>query len=435
MSIIIRFVTFLRYWIEYTHCCRFSLILSLSPTETSRHQIHGFVALVDLSPRHGMQSIVAHLDMDAFYASAEMIRRPELKGLPVVVGGPSQLQPLKGHRFPILRQYQGRGVLTTANYEARKLGLHSAMPTMKAAKLAPDAVLLPVDFPWYKHLSAQFKEAVRAICPLIENRGIDEIYLDLTVLTQGSFDEALQVAKALKAAVVEATGGMTCSIGLSANKLTSKICSDLNKPDGITLVRPEEFEQVIWPMSVGKINGIGPKAKAKLHAMRVDTIAELAQVELSLLLEQFGQNYGLWLFQSARGIDNRPVVLESAPKSISRETTFGSDLHLVRNRKDLTESLIHLCQKLSVDLQRKQVQARTVGIKVRFPDFRACTRDHTPGGLINSPEQLLEAARYCLKKVGFGQGNTPSLVRLLGVRASGLVDTEQATLSQQLDLF
>lgn len=382
-----------------------------------------------------MQTVIAHLDMDAFYASAEMIRRPELKGLPVVVGGPSQLQPLPGNAFPVLKQYQGRGVLTTANYEARKLGLRSAMPTMKAAKLAPDAVLLPVDFAWYKQLSASFKKAVQAIAPLMENRGIDEIYLDLTEQTAGDFNQAIELAERLKAAVVEATGGMTCSIGLSANKLTSKICSDLNKPDGLSVVRPHEFERVIWPMSVSKINGIGPKAQARLQALGVETIAQLAKIGLPLLAQHFGQNYGHWLYRSARGLDDRPIQLDSAPKSISRETTFGNDLHVVRNRADLTAILTALCQKLEGDLARKQVKAKTIGIKVRFPDFRICTRDFSGAGAVATQAELVDAARQCLKKVGFGVGDVPSSIRLLGVRASGLVGLEGGVESPQLGLF
>ena len=243
--------------------------------------------------------IIAHLDMDAFYANAELVRNPALRGLPVAVGGRRGMQPLPGQQFPTLAQYEGRGVLTTANYEARALGLHSAMPTMKAAKLAPHAVLLPADFDWYKTLSRQFKTAVRELAPNVEDRGIDEIYIDLTDESGGDFEAAVALAQRLKAAVTDATGGMTCSVGLSENKLTSKICSDLQKPNGLSVVRPDQFQEIIWPLPVGKINGVGPKAQEKLKAMGVNSIAELAAQPVELLRERFGESYGLWMHESA----------------------------------------------------------------------------------------------------------------------------------------
>lgn len=378
-------------------------------------------------------TIIAHVDMDAFFATAEMIREPKLAGLPVVVGGPKHLEPLPGNDFPILAQYEGRGVLTTANYEARKLGLRSAMPTMKAAKLAPHAVLLPADFDWYKALSRRFKAAVVAIAPLMEDRGVDEIYLDLTEQTNGCFDSALALAIDLKRAVQEATGGMTCSIGLSANKLTSKICSDLQKPDGITLVRPEEFADVIWPLHVGKVNGIGPKAQAKLAELGVQTVGDLAKISRSVLMARFGPAYGAWLADSAQGIDPRKISLGSAPKSISRETTFGHDMRLPRDKQALSDTLDRLCERLETDLARKQVKARTIGIKLRFPDFKVCTRDSSASVAVATKADLLAAARLALKKVPFGEQGYPPVIRLLGVRASGLEPLVQGM--AQMPLF
>ncbi|WP_288105839.1 DNA polymerase IV [Limnobacter sp.] len=382
--------------------------------------------------------IIAHLDMDAFYASAELVRDPRLKGRPVAVGGRRGIQPLPGQDFPLLGQYQGRGVLTTANYEARKLGLHSAMPTMRAAKLAPQAILLPADFEWYSTLSRRFKEAVLQLTPVMENRGVDEIYLDLTEQTQGDFEKARQLAVQLKQAVKDATGGMTCSIGLSENKLTSKICSDLQKPDGLTLVRPHEFETVVWPLPVGKVNGIGPKAQAKLIELNIRTVGELALAPLPQLQAHFGNSYGLWLYESARGIDRRELSLGGDPKSISRETTFENDLHIRRDREALTAILTRLTDKLASDLERKKLKARTIGLKVRFPDFTRVTRDHTPGHWVGSPADILQAARECLKKVPFdtSASNHPrSRIRLLGVKASHLSHMELADQPDQLPLW
>lgn len=373
--------------------------------------------------------------MDAFYANAELVRNPALRGLPVAVGGRRGMQALAGQQFPTLAQYQGRGVLTTANYEARALGLHSAMPTMKAAKLAPHAVLLPADFDWYKTLSRQFKAAVRAMAPNVEDRGIDEIYIDLTEETGGDFDAAIDLGRRLKAAVTQATGGMTCSVGLSENKLTSKICSDLQKPDGLSVVRPGQFQEMIWPLPVGKINGVGPKAQEKLKAMGVNTIAQLAAQPLELLRERFGESYGLWMHESAHGIDRREVSLFSEPKSISRETTFENDMHVRRQRDQLTQVLVHLADKLAQDLARKQRLAKTIGVKVRFADFKSLTRDVTNGQIVSSADEILSAARACLKKIPFEEKGPHSTIRLLGIRASHLISPSDAVPKGPAQLF
>ena len=368
--------------------------------------------------------------MDAFYANAELVRNPALRGLPVAVGGRRGMQPLPGQQFPTLAQYQGRGVLTTANYEARALGLHSAMPTMKAAKLAPHAVLLPADFDWYKTLSRQFKTAVRELAPNVEDRGIDEIYIDLTGETGGDYEAAIELARRLKAAVTQATGGMTCSVGLSENKLTSKICSDLQKPNGLSVVRPDQFQEMIWPLPVGKINGVGPKAQEKLKAMGVNSIAELAAQPVDLLQMRFGESYGLWMHESAHGIDRREVALYSEPKSISRETTFENDMHVRRQRDNLTQVLLHLADKLAQDLACKQRLAKTIGVKVRFADFKSLTRDITTGLTVSSAEEILQATRACLKKIPFEDKGARSTIRLLGIKASHLITPAEDALEK-----
>lgn len=377
--------------------------------------------------------IIAHLDMDAFYASAELIREPRLKGLPVAIGGRRQIEAKGGEAFPKLSQYTGRGVLTTANYEARKLGIHSAMPTMKAAKLAPDAILLPADFEWYKHLSRSFKKAVAEVVPEIEDRGIDEIYLDLSTLANGCFDTAIELAAHLKGLVKESTGGMTCSIGLSENKLTSKIASDLEKPNGLSVVRPEEFAEKIWPLPVAKVNGIGPKAQAKLLEISVRTVGDLAAVDRAILINRFGVSYGAWLADSARGIDLRPLSVSSFPKSISRETTFERDMRLPQDKEKLSEILENLCLKLEADLVKKRVRAKTIGVKIRFPDFSICTRDNTVIQPVRTSAEIVVAARAALRKVSFGKDGIPSSMRLLGVRASGLISEDER--SAQMVLF
>ena len=357
---------------------------------------------------------IAHLDMDAFYASVELLRYPELKGRPVVIGGSNDHQPTTEadgtRRFALLRDYVGRGVVTTSTYEARKLGVFSAMGMMKAAKLAPDAVLLPVAFDAYRHYSRLFKQAVATIAPEIEDRGIDEIYFDLSQHSEAS----RPLAQRIKDAVKEATG-LTCSIGIAPNKLLAKICSELDKPDGITLLTMADLETRIWPMGVRKINGIGPKAAGKLAALGIETIGDLAQHALVDLQSQFGRSYGEWLYNAARGLDQRPVVTWSEPKTISRETTFERDLHAKRDREQLSGIFTRLCERVAGDLQRKGYVGRTIGIKLRYEDFRTVTRDLSLPVATDDALAIRRAAGECLRRVPLEQR-----IRLLGVRVSAL---------------
>jgi DNA polymerase IV len=368
---------------------------------------------------------IAHLDMDAFYASVELLRYPELKGQPVVIGGRREHAPregAQGRTFSCLRDYTGRGVITTATYAARAFGVRSGLGLMKAAQLAPQTILLPVDFPAYRAMSRRFKAAVAEIAPLIEDRGIDEIYIDLSqhaLERQGAGHDPLaglrEVAQELKNNVRAATGGLTCSIGLAPNKLIAKLASELDKPDGLTLIRPEDFVGRIWPLPVRAVNGIGPKAAAKLESLGIETIGELAAADPSWLIERFGNSYGRWLHEAAHGRDERPVVTHSEPVSISRETTFERDLDARRDRAELGRILTELCTQLAADLTRKGYTARTIGIKLRFEGFRTVTRDQTLAAPVQSADELLHAARLCLKRVDFD-----ARLRLMGVRAAGL---------------
>ena len=228
-----------------------------------------------VSPRQALGRRIAHLDMDAFFASVELLHYPELRGQAVVVGGRSVHQPVSqpdgSKRFARLRDYVGRGVITTSTYEARAFGVFSGMGLMKSAQLAPDAILLPANFEAYRDYSRRFKAAVASIAPLIEDRGIDEIYIDLSDFAEDS----LSLARRIKQAVLEATG-LTCSIGITPNKLLSKICSDLDKPNGITLLDMADVPSRIWPLPARKINGIGPKAGERLDRLGIHTVGELA---------------------------------------------------------------------------------------------------------------------------------------------------------------
>ncbi|MDO8437071.1 MAG: DNA polymerase IV [Nitrosomonadaceae bacterium] len=357
---------------------------------------------------------IAHLDMDAFYASVELLRYPELRGLPVVIGGRDDQQPAfhqdGSRRFARLREYAGRGVVTTSTYEARALGVFSAMGVMKAAQLAPDAILLPADFDAYRHYSGLFKAAVAGIAPQIEDSGIDEIYIDLNELP----DDTLLLGRRIKQAVRAATG-LSCSIGISPNKLLSKICSDLEKPDGLTILSLADIPQRIWPLSVRKINGIGPKASEKLAALGITSIAELAQAEPAFLQTHFGRSYASWLHAASHGIDERPVITSSEPKSISRETTFERDLHARHDRAILSKIFTALCTQVAQDLQHKGYLGRTIGIKLRYEDFHTVTRDLTLSVPTADAVTIRHAAEECLRRVPLNRK-----LRLLGVRASAL---------------
>jgi len=215
--------------------------------------------------------------------------------------------------------------------------------------------------------------------------------------------------------VFDATG-LTCSVGISPNKLLSKIASDLNKPNGCTILRPEDVPTRIWPLPVGKINGIGPKAQEKLHRHEIRTIGELAATPPERLVSLFGQTTGRWMHRAAQGIDDRPVVVEFEPRSISRETTFERDLHARDDRGELSNVFTALCLRVADDLQRKGYASRTVGIKLRYADFQVVTRDITLPGGISDGAQIRKAAGLCLKRVPLTRK-----IRLLGVRAGGLI--------------
>ncbi|MCK9983884.1 MAG: DNA polymerase IV [Azoarcus sp.] len=364
-----------------------------------------------------MQRRIAHLDMDAFFASVELLRYPQLAGQPVVVGG--RRGALAGDRledFPRLRHYVGRGVATTATYPARALGVHSGMGLMKAAALAPDAILLPANFDDYIRYSRLFKAAVAEIAPLIEDRGIDEIYIDLTEVP----GETVELAQRIKDAVRAATG-LSCSIGVTPNKLLSKIASDLQKPDGLTVLDYADIPTRIWPLDARKINGIGPRAGEKLDTLGIHTIGELAAAAPEKLIEEFGQHYGHWLTEVAHGCDERPVVTERETKSISRETTFERDLDVRADRDTLTDILVKLCDRVAGDLKRKGYVGRTIGLKLRYDDFRTVTRDITIEQATDDAATILAAVRSCLKRVPLDRR-----LRLLGVRVGTLLPPGEA---------
>lgn len=371
---------------------------------------------------------IAHLDMDAFYASVELLRYPQLQGLPVVIGGSRRraddalltqheglpLAEIPVEAFALLKDYTGRGVITTATYPARQFGVGSAMGLMKAAKLCPQAILLPVDFDEYRRYSRRFKEVILEIAPVMEDRGVDEVYIDFTEVPGGQREGGRVLARLIQKSIFEATG-LTCSIGVAPNKLLAKMASEFNKPKGISIVQVSDLQEKIWPLPCRKINGIGPKTDEKLQALGISTIGELAARPKVELVERFGRSYGAWLHEAAWGRDERPVVTESEPVSVSRETTFERDLHAVRDKAELAAIFTSLCERVAADLQRKGYEGRTIGVKLRYADFKSVTRDQTLDFHTADAQAIRRAAGLCLKRVDLQRR-----FRLLGVRVGGL---------------
>ena len=371
--------------------------------------------------------------MDAFFASIELLRYPQLKGLPVVIGGGRRkvdeaistedraaLAQIPLSAFPLLKDYVGRGVITTATYPARQFGVGSAMGMMKAARLCPQAIVLPVDFDEVRKYSRAFKEAILEIAPVMEDRGVDEVYIDFTDVPGGQREGGRSLARLIQRSIFEKTG-LTCSIGVAPNKLIAKMASEFNKPKGISIVHEADLQTLIWPLACRKINGIGPKADEKLRRLHIHTLGELAAQSREWLQDHFGQATGAWMHDAAWGRDHRPVVTESEPVSMSRETTFERDLHAVRDRSELGAVFTSLCEKLAADLQRKGYVGKTIGVKLRYDDFKSVTRDQTLDHYTADAKVIRQTAGLALKRVPLQKR-----LRLLGVRVGTLCKSGEA---------
>jgi DNA polymerase-4 len=335
---------------------------------------------------------ILHMDMDAFFAAVEQKRRPELIGKPVVIGGsgdPTQ-----------------RGVVSTASYEARKFGIHSAMPLRTAYKLCPDAVFLPVDYREYSRISEKIKSILSEFSPVMEDVGIDEAFLDISDIDKPIHEFVGEV----KGRIREETG-LTCSIGIAPNKLLAKIASDMQKPDGLTIITEDDMEARIWPLPVRKLWGVGPKTEASLKGIGITTIGELAATSMEELIGHFGKSYGRYLHEASRGIDESPLLTHWEPKSASRETTFQTDSD---KWQTLATTIAELTREVVDDIRQRGYRCRTVTVKMRFNDFRTLTRAKTLVGFSDSLEEIRRAAFDCLKRF-----EIKKKVRLVGVRLSG----------------
>ena len=248
----------------------------------------------------------------------------------------------------------------------------------------------------------------------MESGGIDEVFIDFTDVPGGQREGGRVLARLIQKCIFDATG-LTCSVGVAPNKLLAKMASEFNKPNGISIVLDGDLESKIWPLACRKVNGIGPKADEKLKRLGIETLGQLAEQDVQWLIDHFGQKTGAWMFDASHGIDIRPIVLDSEPVSISRETTFDRDLHAVRDKAELGDIFTRLCQQVADDLQRKGYVGKTIGIKLRYDDFKSVTRDQTLDVYIADAQAIRHTAGLCLKRVSLDQR-----LRLLGVRVGSL---------------
>ncbi len=313
---------------------------------------------------------ILHVDMDAFYASVEQRDDPNLRGKPVVVGGSAE----------------GRGVVCAASYEARKFGIHSAMPAITARRLCPQAVFLPVRMRHYAAVSRRLRAIFQEFTPLIEPLSLDEAFLDVAGC-EGLFGPGPAIARRIKERV-RAETQLTASVGVAPNKFLAKLASDLGKPDGLFVIEPDAVRTVLDPLPVGRLWGVGGRGEQRLHALGIYRVGQLATLPESILVDHFGSS-GRRLRQLALGLDDRPVVPDEDARSISTEKTFAQD---VADREALRLRLLDLVQHLGERLRRTGLRGRTVDVKVRTSDFRTYTRSLTLETPTDLTAQLWQAA-------------------------------------------
>lgn len=355
----------------------------------------------------GVQRAIIHIDMDAFYASVEQRDNPELKGKPVIIGG----------------SVESRGVVSTASYEARKYGVHSAMPMAEAHRLCPDGVYLPVDMQKYRLVSHQIMDIFHRFTPEVEAISLDEAFLDVTA-SQKLFGTAEEIGREIKR-LIKTELNLTASVGLSYNKFLAKLASDMDKPDGFYQIGPEELESKVWPLPVRRMMGVGGKTAQLLEEMGVRTIGQLAKMNMGLLEHILGKQ-GIMMYEVANGVDNRMVEPVRESKSVGRETTFPKD---ISERYVLETILFTLADDVCHTLRATNLKGRTVSIKIRYPDFRSITRAQTLDGYTSSFEPVFEAVKQLMEH-NYKDG-TP--VRLIGVTVSGLKKDDE--IIEQQDLF
>jgi len=361
---------------------------------------------------------ILHIDMDAFYASVEQRDTPELRGKPVIVGG----------------RPERRGVVAACSYEARKFGVHSAMPSARAVKLCKDAIFVPPRFDVYREASQKIRAIFRQYTKLIEPLSLDEAYLDVTDISRFS-GSATEVALQIKKQIQEEVN-LTASAGVSYNKFLAKVASDMDKPDGIYVIRPEAAEKFIEQLEIRKFFGIGKVTEKKMNSLGIYTGADLKGLSKIQLQTQFGRS-GSYYYNIARGVDERPVNPARIRKSIGSETTFDGN---IVDKKLIWSTLTELASGLGASLQDKSVTARTVTLKVKYSDFQLITRSKTGEQPVYDEPSILHALPELLRKTEVGKRP----IRLIGITLANLgssKDQDNATIiqscskQQQLGLF
>lgn len=343
--------------------------------------------------------IIFHVDMDAFFAAVEQRRRPELRGKPVVVGGDGN-----PHR---------RGVVSTASYEARAFGIHSAMPLRTAYKKCPEAIFLPVDFRAYGDYSRRIMAILREYTLLVEPMSMDEAFLDVS----GRTEDPPALAEEVRRRIKEETG-LTASIGIGPNKLLAKIASGLRKPDAVTQITAEGAAEMLHGLPATVLWGIGPKTAARLEqAFGVHTVGDLSGITLESLQGLLGDHHGEYLYRVCRGQDDSQIVTAWEPKSMSRELTYQSD---ARKRDTIIKTLTSLSSEVADDLRAQGYVGRTVTVKIRYHNFQTHTRALTLPEVTGDHQRILQTAVALLDRFTMDRP-----VRLVGVRVSGLTRSPQ----------
>jgi DNA polymerase-4 len=359
----------------------------------------------------GRRATVLHVDLDAFYVSMELLRHPELRGQPVVVGG----------------GLGDRGVVSTCSYEARKFGVHSAMPAGQARRLCPQAVFLPPDFSYYGPASSQFHAILRDFTPVVEPAGADEAYLDVAG-SEALFGDPAQIAALIRARV-QGEIGITASVGVSVNKLVSKVASDAGKPDGLVVVDAGEEAAFFAPRPIRELPMVGPKTAAVLAGLGVKTIGDLAAIPVAALVGKFGP-HGAELHARALGQYDAPVLSgHGSAKSVSREVTFEHD----EPGDDYLRAVLRgQAERVAADLVRQGRAARTVTLKLRFPPFETLTRSKTATTAIDLADELFKLAAELFEQAWAENERRP--VRLLGMGATNLQErARQLRLGETLE--
>ncbi len=352
--------------------------------------------------------VILHVDMDAFFAAIEQRDHPEYRGKPVVIGADPQ-------------QGRGRGVVSTASYEAREYGIHSALPISQAWRRCPHAIFLRGDHRHYREVSAQVMDILATFSPVIQKISIDEAFLDITGCLR-LFGSPEQLARTLKQKIREHCN-LTASVGIATNKFIAKIASDLDKPDGLTICPPGEERAFLAPLPIRKLWGVGAKTAAKLESLGLKTIGEIAEYPLEKLIAHFGA-WGYQVHKLSRGIDNRPVATRSLRKSISEETTYLED---VDDDGVVEHTLFTIADRLSRTMRRKGLKGRTITLKIRFEGFETHTRSRTLSDFVNDADTLraISVSQY---RSFQRQGRK---VRLVGIGVSQL----NTVIGEQMSLF